>query len=166
LIASQSPLQASIVLGSFGSSTPLKSHVFQLDLKRDPAAPLEIGKPTRYGKLPEIHHIFRPDPKSPPVLLTIIFGLAVFASLPILLGTWLTVGANLSHVTTAFSKAPVAHSIFFGSILAMEGVFLMYYLSWNLFQTLPAAVAVGFVAFLSGTRALTEVQERRLAGQR
>jgi oligosaccharyltransferase complex subunit delta (ribophorin II) len=48
----------------------------------------------------------------------------------------------------------------------MEGIFFMYYTSWNLFQTLPAAGVVALVAFLSGSRALTEVQERRLAGLR
>ena len=60
----------------------------------------------------------------------------------------------------------MAHSLFLGSIVAMEGVFFMYYVSWNLFQTLPVAAVVGTVALLSGSRALTEVQERRLAGER
>lgn len=48
----------------------------------------------------------------------------------------------------------------------MEGIFFLYYTSWNLFQTLPAAAVVGVVAFVSGSRALSEVQERRLAGLR
>lgn len=48
----------------------------------------------------------------------------------------------------------------------MEAVFFMYYISWNLFQTLPAVFGIGLVAFLSGSRALREVQERRLAGKR
>ena len=48
----------------------------------------------------------------------------------------------------------------------MEVVFFMYYTSWNLFQTLPVAVSIGLVAFLSGSRALREVQGRRLAGLR
>ena len=42
----------------------------------------------------------------------------------------------------------------------------MYYTSWNLFRTLPVLLAIGTVTFLSGSRALTEVQERRLAGLR
>jgi oligosaccharyltransferase complex subunit delta (ribophorin II) len=48
----------------------------------------------------------------------------------------------------------------------MEGIFFLYYSSWNLFQTLPVAGAVGLVAFLSGSKALSEVQTRRLAGKR
>ena len=62
--------------------------------------------------------------------------------------------------------APLAHATFYGSILCIEGIFFMYYTSWNLFKTLPILLAVGTIAFLSGSRALTEVQDRRLAGLR
>ena len=48
----------------------------------------------------------------------------------------------------------------------MEFVFFMYYTSWNLFQALPVMGVVGAVAVLSGTKALGEVQSRRLAGER
>ena len=72
----------------------------------------------------------------------------------------------MSHLSKAMSSSPASHALFFGSILALEGIFFMYYTSWNLFQTLPAALAVGGVTFVSGSRALSEVQERRLAGLR
>ncbi len=48
----------------------------------------------------------------------------------------------------------------------MEFVFFLYYTSWNLFQTLPVIAVVGAVTVLSGTKALGEVQSRRLAGER
>ena len=48
----------------------------------------------------------------------------------------------------------------------MEFVFFMYYTSWNLFQALPVMLAVGAVSLVSGTKALGEVQSRRLAGER
>ena len=72
----------------------------------------------------------------------------------------------MEHFGKAMGAAPVAHGLFLGSVLAMEGVFFMYYVSWNLFQTLPVAGIVAVVAFVSGSRALTEVQDRRLAGER
>ena len=75
-------------------------------------------------------------------------------------------GGNFSHAQKALADAPLSHAAFFGSIIAMEGVFFMYYSAWNLFQTLPVMGVVGAVAFLSGTRALGEVQSRRLAGER
>ncbi|SLM33778.1 oligosaccharyltransferase subunit ribophorin ii protein [Lasallia pustulata] len=167
LLTSSTPLSASLVIGSFGSSKPYNSRAFDLSIKLDSAAPsTSQEKPLRYGKLPEIHHIFRSDPKSPPKVISIFFTGAVIAALPVLLITWLSFGANLSHLSKAIGSSPLSHALFFGSILAMEGIFFMYYTSWNLFQTLPAAVAVGSVTFLSGSRALTEVQERRLTGLR
>jgi len=75
-------------------------------------------------------------------------------------------GANLDHLGKAMQAAPISHTLFFGSVVAMEGVFFMYYTSWNLFQTLPIAGAVAAVAFVSGTKALREVQQRRMAGKR
>ncbi len=79
---------------------------------------------------------------------------------------WAVFGANLGHLQKAIGAAPLSHALFFGSILAMEGVFFMYYSSWNLLQTLPVVGVVGTVTVLSGTKALGEVQSRRLAGER
>lgn len=122
--------------------------------------------PVRYAAEKEIHHIFRDDPRSPPMIITLVFAAAVIGALPVLLGVWATLGANANHLSKALSNAPISHALFFGSIVAMEGIFFLYYTSWTLFQTLPAAAVVGSVAFLSGSRALSEVQERRLAGLR
>ena len=149
----------------------------------DPSAPASAQeKPLRYGKLPEIHHTFRSDPKNPPVIVSLLFTVAVLATVPVLFGTvrivpprrrvqlivvqWLYLGANVYHLGKAMQEAPVSHALFYGSIIGLEGIFFLYYSSWNLFQTLPAVLAVGAVTFLSGSRALTEVQERRLAGLR
>lgn len=166
-LTTSKPITASIVIGSFGSSTPYKNEVFNLNIARDPNVPLVTPeKPLRYGTEKEIHHIFREDPQSPPKIITLVFLAVVVAALPVLFGVWGMLGGNLSHLGKAMGNAPVAHALFFGSILAMEVVFFLYYTSWNLFQTLPAAGAMGVVAFLSGSRALSEVQERRLAGLR
>jgi oligosaccharyltransferase complex subunit delta (ribophorin II) len=157
----------SILLASFGSFTPYNQLAFNLDVQVDanapPAAPAEVE---RYGSKPEIHHIFHGDPRSPPKIISLVFTIAVLATLPVLLGAWLFLGGNADHFSKAFGANPVAHGLFLGSIVAMEGVFFLYYVSWNLFQTLPVAAVVGTVAFVSGSRALTEVQDRRLAGER
>lgn len=135
----------------------------------------------RYGKLNEIHHIFKADPKSGPLVISLFFVLAVAATVPVLLGTvsspiadqfvansnqWAYLGANISHISKALGAAPISHSLFFGSILSMEGLFFLYYYSWNLFQVLPVAGVLSTVIFLSGTKALSEVQSRRLSGER
>lgn len=75
-------------------------------------------------------------------------------------------GANVCDAQKALGSAPISHITFFGSIIAMEGVFFLYYSKWDLFTTLPFVGVIGVVAFLSGTKALGEMQRRRLAGQR
>ncbi|KIX06962.1 uncharacterized protein Z518_04938 [Rhinocladiella mackenziei CBS 650.93] len=162
-----SSIDASIVIASFGSSVGYNSAAFMLTVELDPNVPVPVvEKPLRYGKLPEIHHIFRPDPTSPNVVISMVILGIVLASLPSLLGAWMYLGGNINHLSKALTNAPISHGLFVGSIIGIEGVFFLYYTSWNLFQTLPVLFAFGLVAFLSGSRALTEVHERRLAGLR
>jgi hypothetical protein len=86
LLLSDSPLEARIVIGSFGSTKPSVTNAFNIDVVRDPnQTPPEYKAPVRYGKLAEIHHIFRADPKSPPMIVSIVFALAVLATVPALL---------------------------------------------------------------------------------
>ena len=170
LLASAKNVRASLVIGSFGSAQAYLSGddgLFELELQHDPNMPApSAAKPERYTKKDEIHHIFRADPRSPPKIISLVFVLAVAATVPVLFGAWLLLGANVDHLGKALAAAPVSHAAFFGSILAMEGVFFLYYTSWNLFQMLPVAGIVGAVAVLSGSKALGEVQARRLAGER
>ncbi|KAK5104780.1 hypothetical protein LTS08_002673 [Lithohypha guttulata] len=166
-LRSNAKITAHLVVASFGSFTGYNSLAFNLNVVTDQNIPASTTeKALRYGKLPEIHHIFRSDPKSPNILISIVFALGAVAALPVLLGAWLFLGGNVNHFQKALSDAPVAHALFVGSIIGLEGILFMYYSSWNLFQTLPALFAVGMVTFISGSRALTEVQDRRLAGQR
>lgn len=166
-LTSAKPLKAHIILASFGSSTPFDHHAFDLRVSADTSAkPQTAEKPVRYGKLEEIHHIFRSDPKSPPKIITLVFALGGLATLPILFGIWAAVGANLNQLPEAFNSAPLSHAAFLGSIAALEGIFFLYYSHWKLYQMLPAVGVMGLVAFLSGSRALSEVQSRRLGGKR
>ncbi|TVY48326.1 Uncharacterized protein LCER1_G008125 [Lachnellula cervina] len=167
LLTSKSPLRATLLIASFGTSKPFGSHVFNLDVNLDAnTPPPSYEKPLRYGKLHEINHIFKADPRSGPLVISLFFVGAVLAAVPVLFGVWAYLGANLSHLGAATSSAPISHTLFFGSILSMEGIFFLYYYKWSLFTTLPIAGVVSLVAFLSGSKALGEVQGRRLAGQR
>ncbi|KAL6243858.1 hypothetical protein RBB50_009292 [Rhinocladiella similis] len=166
-LRSSTPLSASIVIASFGSSEGYNSEAFPLAIELDPNIPVPVAdKGVRYGKLPEIHHIFRSDPKSPSIAISSLFLLFVIATFSPLIGAWGYLGGNINHLSKALSDAPLSHALFVGSVFGIEAVLFLYYTTWNLFQTLPVLSALGVVAFLSGSRALTEVQERRLAGLR
>ncbi|KAK2600034.1 hypothetical protein QQS21_005198 [Conoideocrella luteorostrata] len=167
LRTSKSPLEASLILGSAGSTKASVTPVFDISIKLDPShSTASPAAPVRYGKLAEIHHVFRADPKNLPKIVSLVFALAVLATVPALFIGWVAFGGNFSHAQKAMGNAPLSHALFFGSIVAMEGVFFLYYSAWNLFQTLPAMGVVAAVAFFSGTKALGEVQSRRLAGER
>jgi oligosaccharyltransferase complex subunit delta (ribophorin II) len=153
------------VIGSFGTSKALKSTAFEFSISAQTTTSAPASVP-RYSAQPEIHHIFRDDPRSPPKILSLAFTLAVVAALPGLLITWIGLGANLNHFGKAFGAAPISHTLFLGSIVGMEFAFWQYYTNWQLFTLLPVAGVVGIVAYVSGSRALTEVQERRLKGER
>lgn len=87
LLLSQSPLEASLIIGSFGSSAGSVTPVFDIEVVLDSAAPKPKSPTTlRYGKLNEIHHIFRADPKNPPKIVSIFFSLAVLATIPAVFG--------------------------------------------------------------------------------
>ncbi|GAB7358314.1 hypothetical protein MBLNU230_g2387t1 [Neophaeotheca triangularis] len=168
LLTSSQPLQATILLASFGQTAAYTHHAFDLTI----SAPSDLASTSspppseRYGRKEEIHHIFRSDPQSPPRIISLFFTLTVLAMLPGLYGVWAFLGGNLGHFGTAMGKAPMAHGLFLGSIVAMEGVFGLYYVGMRLFSVLPLAGVVAVVMYISGSRALTEVQERRLQGQR
>ena len=87
LLSSTGPLHASLIIASFGSTKPYNGKAFDLAIELDSGSPLPASeKPLRYGKLPEIHHVFKSDPKSPPKIITLVFSAAVIAALPVLLG--------------------------------------------------------------------------------
>ena len=187
LITAPTPLDASFVIGSFGSSAAYNGAAFKLSIGHEADVPFPSTVAQRYGKLPEIHHTFKPNPGSPPVFITLVFvAIAILVPSAALIGLvsclptqnrlkvdsdlkllqWTSIGANAEHLPVALKSAPVPHVVFIGSLVGLEGIFFLYYTSWNLFQTLPPALAVGAVAFISGSRALGEVQGRRLAGLR
>lgn len=160
------PVDARFLIGSFGNSPAYDATAFQLSIDRNPDEPVPTVEVSRYGKLPEIHHIFKEDSKNPPIAITLAFLAITLAALPILAGAWLFLGVNFNHLPTAFKSAPIPHAVFLGSLISIEGAFFLYYTSWNIFQLLPAIAAAGAIAFVSGSRALGEVQGRRLAGLR
>ncbi|KAE8380945.1 Oligosaccharyltransferase subunit Ribophorin II-domain-containing protein [Aspergillus bertholletiae] len=154
------PLDAKLLIGSFGSAEAYNGAAFKLAVTRNPDQPVPTVEGSKYGKLPEIHHIFKEDPRSPPIVITLAFVAMVLATLPILAGVWLLLGANVCHLPKALKASPISHGVFLGSLLSIEGIFFLYYQSWTLFQILPPVAVAGTVAFISGSRALGEYRQK------
>ncbi|KAA8905357.1 Oligosaccharyltransferase subunit Ribophorin II-domain-containing protein [Sphaerosporella brunnea] len=168
-------LELSVVLGGPGAGSSM-TQIGSVAPIVDPAAKAmhekkraqELGEgEVVYKPKAEIRHVFRADPKNPPKVITLVFLMAVIAGFVGLFTAWFTVlGANFKHLPKALQAAPVSHTLFLASLLLLEGLFFMYYTSWNLFQVLAGAGVVGLMAFLSGSRALREVRARRERGER
>jgi hypothetical protein len=86
-LRSSKPIEAKLLIGSFGSSQGYNDRLFSINIATDPSSPIPtIEKPLRYGKLPEIHHIFKSDPTSPSIVFSLLFTIAVLATLPAVIG--------------------------------------------------------------------------------
>lgn len=93
-------LTADLVIASFGSSAGYDSEAFSIKIVNENGTPKgSLDKPLRYGKLPEIHHIFRSDPKSPNFLISAIFAIAAIATLPVLIGAVSYVCTQMRHAS-------------------------------------------------------------------
>ena len=59
--------------------------VFEIAIVFDTSVPEPTFEaPLRYKKQPLIHHTFRSDPKNPPKIISLVFSLAVLATVPAL----------------------------------------------------------------------------------
>jgi oligosaccharyltransferase complex subunit delta (ribophorin II) len=80
------PVDARVVIGGFGTSDAYDSSVFRLSIDRNPELAVPTVETERYGKKPEIHHIFKDSPSNPPIVITLAFVAMVGAALPVLAG--------------------------------------------------------------------------------
>ncbi|KAI5799999.1 Oligosaccharyltransferase subunit Ribophorin II-domain-containing protein [Geopyxis carbonaria] len=168
-------LSLSLALGSFGDSPASLTNIGTIKPVIDPASRNAIEQQKAkdlgegnviYKPKDEIRHIFRPEPQSPNIWITLPFVGAVLAGLVALFGVWFAaLGGNFTHFPKALQAAPLSHPVFFGSLMALEGLFFLYYTTWNLFETLIGVCVVGVIATFSGSRALREVRSRRERGE-
>jgi hypothetical protein len=166
LLTSRQPLRATLLLASFGPAQGFSNHVFNLEVTLDPSAPLlKYEKPLRYGKLEEIHHIFKADPKSGPKIISLFFVLAVLATVPVLLGAvrldneiivfaianWVTVGISWSQhlppLKSSRCSTYCSHSILRLNIIH-GGDFLPLLLQLDFVPNVTSLWCRGFGSFL------------------
>jgi len=69
--------------------------------------------------------------------------------------------ADLDSWGKAMADAPMAHAMFFASLVIFEIRFFKYWVGGTLGQILLESGAIGVVGFLSGRSALGEVMRRR-----
>ncbi|CAG8498870.1 6399_t:CDS:2, partial [Cetraspora pellucida] len=156
LLSSPGNYSLDLIIGTFSHKDPLKYHIGTLDVDVPvmPSGP----SPVVYGPKPEIHHIFRPDEKLPPIWLSYSFVVIVVMPWLFLIGSWTYIGVNVSLLAKE-PKSALMSLLFLSSILAIEVVFYNYWTHLNIFQTLSLLTVLSIVAFITGQKALSDVQK-------
>ncbi|CDW52650.1 Ribophorin II domain containing protein [Trichuris trichiura] len=141
-----------IVGDSVSSNAILQTATLSLTLPevyRPFKSPLDV---IVYEKKPEIVHMFRQAEKRPPKLVSATFTLLVFLPILFLPILWMRIGSNLSGYR--FSLCGVIFHI------TIFGLYVLFWLRLNMFETLKYLSIIGSVAFLSGHRVLRYIAER------
>lgn len=105
---------------------------------------------------PEIIHQFREPEKRPSRFVSDIFTALCAAPLLVLFILWSRIGVNVSNFS--FSLSAIGFHLSFGAIL---GLFALFWLQLNMFETLRLLIPLSIVTFLLGNRFL-----RSLAAQK
>lgn len=160
-----------LVLGSFEHS-PKKWELFDMYLPESQPPPQHPDEPT-FHPLPEIHHTFRPEVKTPPKVVPAVSSALVLAPWVLLIG--LVSGVFRPRRSAADSRpqwgsirptAPHLTSLhifpFLASIAAFEGLLFWYWVDLKLGQVLLYGAGLGLVTAATGKSALATRNTWRL----
>ncbi|KAL9656349.1 hypothetical protein ABK040_005115 [Willaertia magna] len=113
-----------------------------------------------YEPRPLINHIFRKEEKRAPASIALVFcGVIAFMFLVYLINI-VRVGFNFKNCPGGLSGllAPV----FIGLVVAMVGVLTLYFISWDIFDTLNYLIVLGIATTLVGSKVLSGVAKKRV----
>jgi len=115
----------------------------------------KVGDVT-YEKKREIQHMFRQPEKRPPQVVSDTFTALVLLPLLLLFVLWLRIGVNVNNFP--FSLYAVGFHV---GLTAIFGLYLLFFLKLNMFQTLKYLAIIGSVTFFFGNRMLRALAERK-----
>ncbi|GMM54726.1 dolichyl-diphosphooligosaccharide-protein glycotransferase [Maudiozyma humilis] len=115
--------------------------------------------PERYVAKPELAHTFPAAPETVPAGVASVFGGAILFVNVFLYMYWFYFNA------ISFSNMPtggdfITFAIFFGSVVACEVVFGLYYLGTGIFETINTLAIVAPVGLIAGTKFLRSFSKR------
>ncbi|CAB3360708.1 Hypothetical predicted protein [Cloeon dipterum] len=109
-----------------------------------------------YKPKPEIKHLFREPEKRPPATVSTLFTGLICVPLLLLLILWARIGVNISNFP--LSLYAVGFHLGLGGIFGLFGIF---WLQLNMFQTLKYLLGIGTVTFLCGNKMLAKLAQNR-----
>lgn len=160
-LQSAKELTLSLLVGSFDDNKPFRTELTKEVIVEQTGS---HTKPTRLAAKDEIYHLFREDPSRVPAPIALFFAGGAIALLVIILGFWSATG-NFNAFSLAIQGSPSGHVGLLLSLLAYEVTFFRYFRGTSIFDTLSAFAIITPIALFSGSRALSEVKQRRDEGR-
>lgn len=136
----------------------LYTEIVELLPSEDFKANVGYKKADRLGALPEIHHIFREDPKTVNAIIPLIFSAAAGVLLLVLLVAWASVVDGSLFTSPQGSTFKTA---FLVTVAALEYTFAKYYLGASIFTTISYVALIAGPYLFFGSKALTELAKQR-----
>jgi len=104
----------------------------------------------RYNEPKPIKHTFKEPEPRPPMMISVIFTGACAIPLFGLLVAWSRLGVNVNKMESSFM-------LFHGAIASVFGLYFMYWLKLNMFDTLKYLAVLGSATFILGNRVLSKL---------
>lgn len=149
-LKSQNSLTVSVIVGDFDKSL---NSIKVLGSVTPKFENLQYEAPARFGKKPEIFHIFRSETETAPPIIAKSFMAAILVLLLSVFYFWYKNGANVSN-TPKQLKNVVYHFGFLGTLILFQLTFFSYYVETSIFTTLGRIALIGCGALFFGSRVL------------
>uniref|UniRef100_U5EVZ5 Dolichyl-diphosphooligosaccharide--protein glycosyltransferase subunit 2 n=1 Tax=Corethrella appendiculata TaxID=1370023 RepID=U5EVZ5_9DIPT len=144
-----------LIIGDALLSNSFKWHLSDVTLNFAQASTKDTVSTIRQP-LPEIEHQFRAPEKRPPRFLSDLFTGLCLAPILLLFVFWAKLQANVSNFI--FSLSSIGFHLGFGAILGLFGVF---WLKLNMFETIRYLLPVLLVTFICGNKLLKAIAAKR-----
>ncbi|CAJ0571550.1 unnamed protein product, partial [Mesorhabditis spiculigera] len=149
---------ARLIIGDATIKNPIDWNFADIDIATPPT-PIGFVKKSEqvfFEPLPSITHQFRQPEKRPPGIVSDAFTLLCLAPLVILVGLWLKIGINFSNMPVNLWTL-----LFHAGLAAIFGLYMMFWLRLNMFDTLKYLAIVGSVTAFAGNRLLRSIASQR-----
>lgn len=154
-----------LLVGDVTMKTPVQWEVGTLDLQFPAAKRTDKDEEAeQYALRPEIQHQFRaPAKRAPDSIATVFTALSVAPLGIFLLLVLARVGFNFAYYPSGLDS--ILALVFHGLVFAMLAVIFLYWVQFTIFQALSYLLVLGAAATLIGSRVLSAVVSKRIAGK-
>jgi oligosaccharyltransferase complex subunit delta (ribophorin II) len=145
-----------LIIGDAVIQNPLSWIVADVNLKFSDSQQPSTSRLDSYKAKPEIKHLFRVADKRPSTFISNVFTVMVLLPFLLLLIMWIKIGVNVSNFP--FSLSAIG---FHGGVAAIFGLYYLYWVQLNMFETLRYLGFIGIPTFLFGNRLLSSIAAKR-----